>query len=120
MTPDFSDPEKSKAGLDKKVGVALFPEDGIGLQFEVDFMICTKDPAKMDAALTFLKFRTSVYAQQVMLEKAGALPLIANMEMSEEYKSKNPLIGELIKLGGAAKYKLNLIKLGSNSLVLEI
>ncbi|MDF2613527.1 MAG: ABC-type sugar transport system, periplasmic component [Clostridia bacterium] len=105
MTPDFSDPEKSKPGLDKKVGVALFPEDGIVSQFEVGFMVCTKDQAKMDAALTFLKFRTGAYAQKVMLEKGGALPLTANIEMSEEYKSENPLIGDLIKLGGAAKYK---------------
>ncbi|MHC1748271.1 MAG: ABC transporter substrate-binding protein [Cellulosilyticaceae bacterium] len=109
MTPDFSNPEKSTPGLDKKVGVALFPEDGIVSQYEIGYMVCTKDPAKLEAAITFLKFKTGMYAQKVMLEKGGALPLTANIEMSETYKAENPLVVDLIKLGASAKYRYSTI-----------
>ncbi len=104
MTPDFSDTEKAAAGLAGKVGVALYPEDGIVSQYEVGYMVCAKDPAKVEAAVTFLKFKTGAYAQKVMLEENGTLPLTNNVEMTDAFKTANPLIVDLINVAGAAKY----------------
>ncbi len=120
MTPDFSDKEKSKAGLNERVGVALYPENGVISQYEIGYMVCTTDRAKMDAAMKFLKFKTGAFAQKVMLEKGGALPLTANVEMSDEYKKNNPLIVDLIKLSADAKYRYSNFNNTANPTVIDV
>lgn len=105
MTPDFADAEKSTEGFANKVGVALYPEDGVISQYEIGYMVCTQDSTKIDAAIDFLKFKTGDYAQKVMLEKGGALPLTGKVEMSDEFKAENPLIVDLINLSDNAKYE---------------
>ncbi|SHJ13885.1 carbohydrate ABC transporter substrate-binding protein, CUT1 family (TC 3.A.1.1.-) [Clostridium cavendishii DSM 21758] len=120
MTPDFSDKDKSKEGLADRVGVALYPEDGIVSQYEIGYMVCTSDKAKSDAAMKFLKFKTGAYAQKVMLEKAGALPLTDKVEMSEDYKKKNPLIVDLIKLSSEAKHKYSNLDNTANPTVMDV
>lgn len=106
MCPDFSDTSKSIEGFEDKVGVALYPEDGLIAQFEVGYILCTngKSEAEQKAALEFLKFKTSEYAQGVFLEKAGVLPLTENVELSDEYKAANPILAELLEISGNAKY----------------
>lgn len=106
MCPDFSDVTKAKEGLQDRVGVALYPNNGIISQYEVGYVLCTngKSQEEQDAALEFLKFKTNKYAQQVFLEKAGALPLTPNVALSDEYKAANPIVAELIKLSGEAEY----------------
>ena len=92
MTPDFSDPEKAAEGFADKVGVALFPESGAVSQYERGYSICAKTKEKQDAAFEFIKFKTDANGQKIHLELAGVLPLTANIEFSEEYKQKNPLV----------------------------
>ena len=106
MCPDFSDVTKAKEGLQDRVGVALYPNNGIISQYEVGYVLCTngKSQEEQDAALEFLKFKTNKFAQGVFLEKAGALPLTSNVEISEEYKAANPIVADLIKLSGEADY----------------
>ena len=106
MCPDFTDETKSMPGFGDKVGVALYPEDGLVAQFEVGYILCTngKSEEEQKGALEFLKFKTSEYAQSVFLEKAGVLPLTDNIELSDEYKAANPILAELIVLAGSAKY----------------
>ncbi len=106
MCPDFSDVTKAKEGLQDRVGVALYPDNGIISQFEVGYVLCTngKSQEEQDAALEFLKFKTNKFAQGVFLEKAGALPLTTNVAITEEYKAANPIVAELIKLSGEADY----------------
>ena len=106
MCPDFTDETKSMPGLGDKVGVALYPEDGLVSQFEVGYVLCTngKSEEEQKGALEFLKFKTGEYAQSVFLEKAGVLPLTDNIELSAEYKAANPVLAELIELSGSAKY----------------
>ncbi len=106
MCPDFTDETKSMPGFGDKVGVALYPEDGLVSQFEVGYILCTngKSEEEQKAALEFLKFKTGEYAQSVFLEKAGVLPLTDNIELSAEYKAANPILAELIELSGSAKY----------------
>ena len=106
MCPDFSDTSKSIEGFEDKVGVALYPEDGLIAQFEVGYILCTngKSEAEQAAALEFLKFKTSGYAQGVFLEKAGVLPLTDKVEISDEYKAANPIVAELLDISADAKY----------------
>ncbi len=106
MCPDFSDVSKAKEGLQDRVGVALYPNNGIISQYEVGYVLCTngKSQEEQDAALEFLKFKTNAYAQEVFLEKAGALPLTTNVAISDEYKTANPIVADLIKLSGEAEY----------------
>jgi raffinose/stachyose/melibiose transport system substrate-binding protein len=106
MCPDFTDETKSMPGFGDKVGVALYPEDGLVSQFEVGYVLCTngKSEEEQKGALEFLKFKTGEYAQSVFLEKAGVLPLTDNIELSAEYKAANPILSELIELSGSAKY----------------
>lgn len=106
MCPDFTDETKSMPGFGDKVGVALYPGDGLVSQFEVGYILCTngKSEEEQKGALEFLKFKTGEYAQSVFLEKAGVLPLTDNIELSAEYKAANPILAELIELSGSAKY----------------
>lgn len=106
MCPDFADPTKSAPDFQDKVGVALYPEDGLIAQYEVGYILCTngKSEEEQEAALEFLKFKTGAYAQSVFLEKGGVLPLTDNVEISDEYKAENPILAELLDLAAGAKY----------------
>ncbi len=106
MCPDFADPTKSAEGFQDKVGVALYPEDGLIAQYEVGYILCTngKSEAEQQAALEFLKFKTGKYAQSVFLEKGGVLPLTDNVEISDAYKAENPILAELLEISANAKY----------------
>ncbi|WP_026508274.1 ABC transporter substrate-binding protein [Butyrivibrio sp. MC2013] len=106
MCPDFTDETKSLPGFGDKVGVALYPGDGLFTQYEVGYILCTegKSDAEKAAALEFLKFKTGAYAQSVFLEKAGVLPLTENVALSDEYKAANPLLVDLIEQSANAKY----------------
>lgn len=108
MCPDFSDTSKAMEGFEDKVGVALYPEDGLIAQFEVGYILCTngKSEEEQAAALEFLKFKTSGYAQSVFLDKAGVLPLTENVEISDEYKAANPIVAELLEISENAKYEI--------------
>lgn len=105
MVPDFTDTSKAKEGLVDRVGVALYPNDGIVTQYEIGYVLCTngKSEEEQEAALEFLKFKTGKEAQKIFLEKSGALPLTANVELSDEYKEANPLVVDLINLSTKAK-----------------
>lgn len=106
MVADFNDETKATPGLAERIGVALFPEDGIIEQYEVGYTLCTNGESEevQEAALKFLKFKTGARAQEIFLEKSGALPLTANVEIPESYKTANPLVAELLDLSGTAKY----------------
>ncbi len=121
MTPDFVDETKAVAGLQDKVGVALYPEDGLFSQFEVGYILCTNDktPEEQAAALEFLKFKTSGYAQGVFLEKAGVLPLTDNVDISDEYKASNPSMVETLTLAEQAKYRFGTIDNNAHETVVD-
>ncbi len=106
MCPDFTDTTKSAEGFADKVGVALYPENGLIAQFEVGYILCTngKSAEEQAAALEFLKFKTGKHAQEVFLEKAGVLPLTENVELSDAFKAENPIMTELLEVSADAKY----------------
>lgn len=104
MTPDFSDTDKAEEGFDKKVGVALYPENGAVYQLERGYSIAKSTKEKEDAAFKFIQFKTSAYGQQIHLEEAGVLPLTSDVEMSDSFKEGNPLVVDLVELLNDIQY----------------
>lgn len=119
MTADFTNTDKAAKGLESKVGVALYPNDGIFAQYEIGYMVCSADKAKQDAAFEFIKYKTNADAQKIMLEDSGTVPLTNEVQMSDEYKKANPLMAQLIDMSGSAKYKYNSFDQISYSSVIE-
>lgn len=108
MVPDFSNTAKSTAGLQNRVGVAIYPENGTIQQYDIGYILCKKaneDPKRIEAASKLFKFLTGAYTQQVYLYKTGALPTTSNIVLTDDFKKNNPLIMDTIALQSQAKYK---------------
>lgn len=119
MTADFSNTDKAVKGLENKIGVALYPNDGIFAQYGIGYMLCSADKAKQDAAFEFIKYKTNAETQKIMLEDSGTVPLTNAVKMSDEYKKANPLMAQLIDMSSSAKYKYNSFDQISYSSVIE-
>ena len=119
MTTDFINPEKAMEGFSDKVGVALYPNNGVFEQYEIGYMVCAADPEKQEAAFEFVKHKTNAEAQRLSLEENGVIPLTPNVELSDEYIAENPLVAELIELSGSAEYKYNTFDNMSPASVIE-
>lgn len=104
MIPDFSNMEKTTEGFAEKVGIALYPEDGIYDAPMFGFFIASKDQEHADAAVKFLKFITNEEAQLRALNMIGRIPPSPSIELDEETRLKNPLLAELVELNKKAKY----------------
>lgn len=98
MIPDFSDPEKAVEGLEGKIGVAMFPGDGMIANYDYGFMMCTKDPEKQEGVWEAIKWFTNADAQRVKLEMGGNIPTGPMVELTEEYRAANPLTAEIVDL----------------------
>lgn len=105
MISDFSDTTKAPEGFDKKVGSAIFPEEGAYVSYQIGYMVCSKDKEHQDAAVKMVKFWTDAYAQQLYLEMQTNPPLSPNVVPSEEFKQKNPIYMELLDASKVIKYK---------------
>ena len=105
MIGDFSNEEVAVPGLADKISSAVYPENGAFSQYEVGLMICTDDPELQEAAWEFVKFKTNKEAQKLMLEENNVAPLTDQVEISEEFAAKNPLLGKIIDECGKADYK---------------
>lgn len=117
MVGDFTDTEKAKEGLN--VGVAVYPNNGAFNQYEIGYMICASTKEEQDAAWEFLKFKTGAFAQQTQLELGDVVPLTSEIELSDEYKAKNPLVAEIITGALEADYKFNTLDNISYASVIE-
>lgn len=110
MAADFVDPAKAMDGFNEKVGIAMYPNDGLYAQYEVGYMVCSKDKAKQDAAFEFIKYKTNREAQLLYFKNTGTLPLISDIGDTEEFKAfeaENPLIADMILQSDDAKYTFN-------------
>ena len=74
MIPDIRSEEKAPAGFYDKVGIMLLPEYGMEMVPTPGDMVGAKDPEKIEAAVAFLKFETSIENQLKGLEMAGLQP----------------------------------------------
>lgn len=104
MIPDFKNTEKAPEGFYDKVGVMLLPCSGMEMVPTPGDMVGAKDPAKIDAAVAFLKFETNVENQVKALEMTGLQPVSSQITIPESLKSSDPLMAEVLDLQPLAKY----------------
>ena len=110
MAADFVDPAKAMEGLNEKLGIAMYPNDGLYTQYEIGYMVWSKDKAKQDAAFEFIKYKTNRESQLLYFENTGTLPLIEDIGDTKEFKAfaeQNPLIADMILQANDAKYTFN-------------
>ena len=96
MIGDFSDPSKSSAGFDKKVGVAAFPNNSLISTYEVGYMIGAKTPETQEAAEKFIRFKTGLEGQTIALEYGNVMPVSNEIQPSDALKQKYPIVVESI------------------------
>ncbi|MDR2902938.1 MAG: extracellular solute-binding protein, partial [Clostridiales bacterium] len=75
MIPDFRNPEKAPEGFYDKVGIMLLPGSGMEMVPTPGDMVGATDPAKIEAAVAFLKYETTVENQIKALEMTGLQPV---------------------------------------------
>ncbi len=107
MIPDFSNPEKAPEGFYDKVGVALFPNNGMVVGSDYGALVTAKgSDAQIEAAVKFLKFLSGEEAQKIRLEMGSVPPLSPNVTPSQEFIDSNPLFADLLELQNEAEYKV--------------
>jgi len=105
MIGDFRDTAKAPEGFENKVGVAIYPNGGEFFSYWEGYMVCSKDKEHQDAAVKWVKYKTDANAQQLGLEIMNNIPLSPRVEITEEFKAKNPIFVELIEVSKDVKYK---------------
>lgn len=95
MAPEFADPTKSVPNFDEKVGVAMWPENGMISEIFIGYMVCAEGKEQQDRAFQFIKEITDKDAQKIRLEYEGYIPLCPDVEMSDEFKEEFKLVAEL-------------------------
>lgn len=103
MIPDIRSEEKAPAGFYDKVGIMLLPEYGMEMVPTPGDMVGAKDPEKIEAAVAFLKFETSIENQLKGLEMAGLQPVSSQVEIPDSLKDSDPLMAEVLEIQPKAK-----------------
>lgn len=103
MIPDFKSEEKAAADFYDKVGVMLLPGYGMEMVPTPGDMVGATDPAKIEAAVAFLKFETTIENQVLALEMTGLQPVSNNLEIPDSLMESDPLMTEVLELQNHAK-----------------
>ena len=104
MIPDIRSEEKAPAGFYDKVGIMLLPEYGMEMVPTPGDMVGAKDPEKIEAAVAFLQFETSIENQLKGLEMAGLQPVSSQVEIPDSLKDSDPLMAEVLEIQPKAKW----------------
>lgn len=106
MIGDFSDTSKTTEGFADKVGSAIFPGSFVyDAPIQGYFVTKQDDPALEEAAVEMVKFFTSAHAQQLGLEMQGMVPASSTVEVTDEAKSKYPLLVEFLDQAAGAELR---------------
>jgi len=103
MVPDFRSEEKAPADFYDKVGVMLLPGDAMEMVPTPGDMVGAKDPVKIEAAVAFLKWETTLENQIKALEMTGLQPVSPQVTIPEEFIAADPLMAEVLDIQGKAK-----------------
>ena len=103
MIPDFSSPDNAPTGFSSRVGVMLMPMDGMLTVPLPGNMVGASDPAKIKAAVAFLKFSTAIENQLIALEMAGLQPASSKVDVPDPLRKSDPLMAEALDIGARAK-----------------
>lgn len=104
MIPDFKNTEKAPEGFYDKVGIMLMPAFGMEMVPTPGDMVGAKDPAKIEAAVAFLKFETTLENQIKALEMTGLQPVSSKITIPETLKTADPLMAQVLDIQASAKY----------------
>lgn len=102
MVNDFYDLTMVDEGFADRIGVAMYPGAVMYNSGKIGWQIGAKDEKELEAALTYVKFMTSVESQLKMLEMTGDTPA-ADVESDNVY----PLVNETTALCASAKHNIN-------------
>ena len=102
MVNDFYDLTMVDEDFADKIGVAMYPGAVMYNSGKIGWQIGAKDEKELEAALTYVKFMTSVESQLKMLEMTGDTP-------AADVESDNvpPLVNETTALCASAKHNIN-------------
>lgn len=103
MIPDFKSTDKAPEGFYDKIGIMLLPEYGMEMVPTPGDMVGATDPAKIEAAVAFLKFETTLENQIKALEMTGLQPVSSEIQIPDSLKESDPLMAEVLELGAKAK-----------------
>jgi raffinose/stachyose/melibiose transport system substrate-binding protein len=102
---NFSDTTKAPADFAKKVGVAIYPNNGVYNAPMIGYFVCAKDKAHQDAAVQVVKYFTSQEVQSMALDTVGRVPSSPKVQITDSVKQKYPLLSELLEAKNSAKYQ---------------
>ncbi|MDR0248164.1 MAG: extracellular solute-binding protein [Oscillospiraceae bacterium] len=103
MIPDFRNTEKAPEGFYNKVGVMLLPGGGMSLVPTPGDMVGATDPKKIEAAVAFLKYSTTVENQLLALEMTGLQPVSPHITIPARLKNSDPLMAKVLDTAARAK-----------------
>lgn len=104
MIPDIRSEEKAPADFYDKVGIMLLPCAGMEMVPTPGDMVGAKDEEKIEAAVAFLKFETTIENQLKGLEMAGLQPVSSQVEIPDTLKDSDPLMAEVLEIQAEAKW----------------
>ena len=107
MIEDFKDTSKAPEGFMEKVGVAIYPGQGIFDASMLGYFVASKDKEHADATVEFLKYLTSKETQLKGLDAMGRIPTSTDLQITDEVAKKHPLLVELVKVSKDAKFSYN-------------
>lgn len=106
MIGDFSDTSKTTEGFADKIGSAIYPDSFVyDAPIQGYFVTKQDDPKLEEAAVEMVKFFTSAHAQQLGLEMQGMVPASSTVEVTDEAKSKYPLLVEFLDQAAGAELR---------------
>ncbi|AUS96498.1 hypothetical protein CDQ84_17875 [Clostridium thermosuccinogenes] len=107
MEADFHDTTKAPEGFASKVGVAMYPNDGMFVSPVIGMFVASKDKEHADAAVEWVKWLTNEESQLVAFETSGRTPVTPTLAIPEDVREKLPLSSQLLEMSAKAKYKYN-------------
>jgi raffinose/stachyose/melibiose transport system substrate-binding protein len=107
MEADFSDTSKAPEGFAAKVGVAMYPNDGMFVSPVIGMFVSSKDKEHADAAVEWVKWLTNEESQSIAFETSGRTPVTPTLKISDEARKKLPLSVQCLEMSANAKYKYN-------------
>jgi raffinose/stachyose/melibiose transport system substrate-binding protein len=103
MVADFSNPEKTNSGFDKKVDWSMYPGDGLVTSYPEGQVLCSP-PERVEAGWIFLKELCGREGQMDRLLLQGDLPTAVDLELTAEIRQKMPLVAKHADAVGRMKY----------------
>lgn len=104
MIPDIGNTEKAPEGFYDEVGIMLMPKYGMEMVPTPGDMVGATEPEKIEAAVAFLKFETTIENQIKGLEMAGLQPVANEVEIPDSLKENDPLMAEVLDIMAKAEW----------------